>query len=221
MKKYLNKEYILLYYILLITGIYPVLFLPESMPGKLSPYYSVLCHYVAVFLFFGVVPMFIVKFVFHEKIRDYGWNLNNFKTGLRLILIVVPILAVVIWFSAKDPDFVKEYPLAKSINSSWRSLMIMETGYLLYYIGWEFLFRGFIIFGLMSIKKCPLIIPIAIQTLATTLIHFNKPHSEIILALVSGLVLGYYVYKYKTIWFALFIHFAAGIMMDLFILVRN
>lgn len=221
MKNQQNKEYFILFYILIITGIYPVFFLPDKIALYFSRYSAVLFHYSIIFIFFGLIPMLVLKFVFKEKLTEYGLNFNNFKAGLKFIIIVLPLLAVLIWLSVKDPAVMSEYPLAKSISQSCRLFLIMEFFYLLYYIGWEFFFRGFTVLGLMKLKKYPLVIPIIIETMASTLLHYSKPTGEIFLSLIAGLILGWTVYKYKTIWFAVCIHFFAGLMMDIFVIIRN
>lgn len=223
MTKFLNKQNFILLYLTIITGLYAIFLTPSKIEGlfQLNQLHAVIVHYSSVFLFFFLIPAFILKYYFKDNLTDYGLNFNNFRAGLKIIAILLPILLIGLYFSAKDPAFIKEYPLAKSIKTSIHLFIIIQLFYLLYYVGWEFLFRGFTIFGLMNLKKYPLLIPIVIQTMASTLLHYTKPNGEIFLAIVGGFVFGFLVYKYKTIWFTIVLHWIVGIFLDLFIIIRN
>ncbi len=214
-KKHIDDSSIILVYVTIITGLYPLFMLPDKISHifNLGQFNSVVLHYLSVFVFFFLIPAVIIKFIFHKNLREYGLNFFNLKKGIIFIGIVLPILFVSIWVSSFQSPFQMEYPLAKAIIYNRKLFIVMEFFYLLYYVGWEFLFRGFIIFGL---KKYGILVPIAIETSISTILHYTKPGGEIFLALIAGFLLGYYTYKYKTIWFAVLLHWSVGILMDLF-----
>ena len=218
MNKVLNKENFILLYLTLITGAYPIFFIPSKIQvlTHFSRYHSVLFHYFLVFTFFFLVPAILLTYRYHEALSQYGLNFKEKIKGIKFILIVMPLLFVLIFFAAKQPEIINEYPLAKVKVGSM--LLIMELFYLLYYVGWEFLFRGMILFGL---KKYNLIFLLVLSTIPSTLLHYSKPTGEIVLAIVAGFILGYYVYKYKTLWFAILIHWLVGLMTDLIVILRN
>ncbi len=221
MKKFLhNKENIILLYLTIITGIYPVFITHDRLMKilNISSFIAVISHYLLVFFFFFVLPAIIIKFVFKEKLKEYGFNFKNFNKGIKFIIIVLPILVALIWFSSFQKEFQTEYPLSKEVIGVLHKFVIIEIVYLFYYIGWEFLFRGFVLFGLE--KKLGLWLAIMIQTIPSTLLHYTKPSGEIILSLIAGFVLGYYVLKYRSVSFAIIIHWIAGIMMDSFVILH-
>ncbi|MBU1076356.1 MAG: hypothetical protein KKH98_03635, partial [Spirochaetes bacterium] len=152
MKKYLNKENFILFYTLVITGLYPVFLQPARLSSFCSPLCAVLLHYFLIFVFFGMIPMSILKLVFKEDLKEYGLNFNNRAAGWKFILVVLPVLALLIWLSAGSSEMAEEYPLFKGMARNYKLFFLVEFFYLLYYIGWEFLFRGFIIRGLMKLK---------------------------------------------------------------------
>jgi len=220
MKEFLqNRENRVLLYVTLVTALYPIFMTYKKLMSifSVNSFYGVILHYFSVFIFFFVVPIFILK-LYKEKPGDYGLNFNNFFSGIKIILIFLPIVFVLIWISSYQKDFQVEYPLTKSIICSFKGFVIIESIYLLYYIGWEFLFRGFLLFGLA--KKFGIWIAIMIETIPSTILHYNKPPGEIILAVIGGFILGYYALKYKTIFFAVIIHWAAGLMMDGFVILH-
>ncbi len=220
MKEFLqNKENRILLYLTLVTAIYPICMTYKKLMAifSVNSFYAVILHYLSVFILFFAIPLFILK-LYKEKPSDYGLNFKNFSSGLKLILIFMPIIFILIWISSYQKDFQVEYPMTKSIIGSLKGFIIVESIYLLYYIGWEFLFRGLVLFGLA--KKNGIWIAIMIETIPSTILHYNKPSGEIILALIAGFILGYYALKYKTIFFAIAIHWAAGLMMDGFVILH-
>lgn len=217
MRKFLqDKDNIILLYLCFITGIYPV-FMTHIKLMKLfavSCFNAVIIHYLLVFGFFFVIPAIIVKYGFRENLKEYGLCFKNFTKSIKFIIIVLPLLFILIWVSSFQKEFQSEYPLAKEIIGTSYKFVIVEICYIFYYIGWEFLFRGFTLLGLE--KRLSPAIAIMVQTIPSTLLHFNKPEGEIILALITGFVLGYYVLKYRNIAFAILVHLSAGLMMDIF-----
>jgi membrane protease YdiL (CAAX protease family) len=220
MKNYLqkNKIELILIYVALVTTIYPIFLIPQKIEKyfRLNDFISTIIHYLAVFFLFFVIPSLIIKFKFKENLKCYGFTFENFLKFLKIILIFLPFLIFLIWLSSFQKDFQTEYPLAKSIISQKSKIFVIELFYLLYYIGWEFLFRGFLLFGLE--KKFGEKNAIFIQTIISVLLHYTKPAGEILLALIAGILLGYFVRKYKTIFPAILIHFIAGISMDIFVI---
>lgn len=220
MKIRIGKDNFILFYLMSVTSLYPVLFAPDRVQALwgLARYPAVLIHYSLVFLFFFLFPALVLSLVYKEKLRDFGVNLKARREGLRFIFILLPILFLLVFLSSRSRDFVHEYPLAKVSASATGLIILMEFFYLLYYTGWEFLFRGMVMLGL---KKHPLPVLLALQTIPSVLLHYSKPAGEIILALAAGILLGIFVYKHKTVWFALLLHFLTGVMTDLLVLARN
>jgi len=221
MRKFLqNKENIILLYLCIITGIYPV-FMTHTKLMKLfalSSFNAVIIHYLLVFVFFFVIPAIITKYKFRENLKEYGLCFRNFSKSIKFIMIILPVLFILIWLSSFQKEFQTEYPLAKEIIGTPYKFLIIEICYIFYYIGWEFLFRGFTLLGLE--KRLGSVVAVMVQTIPSTLLHFNKPAGEIILALIAGFVLGYYVLKYRNIIFAIFVHLSAGLMMDIFTIIH-
>ena len=97
------------------------------------------------------------------------------------------------------------------------NLWIYEIAYvLLYYIAWEFFFRGFILFGLKT--KFGAINAILIQTISSCLVHIGKPEGEIIGSIIVGVIFGVIVLRTRSIWYVVLLHAAIGVLTDLFII---
>jgi membrane protease YdiL (CAAX protease family) len=70
--------------------------------------------------------------------------------------------------------------------------MAYSLFYLLYYLGWEFFFRGYMQFGLR--RRLGDWNAILIQTLASCLLHIGKPDTEIFSSILGGIVWGMVVF---------------------------
>ena len=84
-----------------------------------------------------------------------------------------------------------------------------------YMLGWEFLFRGFMLFGLEEKFKEGSII---IQMIPFVLLHFGKPEIETISKIFTGLLWGYICYRGKSFWPAYIMHIVVNISNKAFVL---
>jgi len=217
------KEYILLLSAPILLTIYRYYFysdnfvdyFPKFANNPILDYYSNIFQFAGFFGLMFVIPVLLVKYVFKERLSDYGLSLGNYKLGLKWLL-ALPIIAIVLFFAVKSPDISSEYPLAKSIIANRGLIFSYELAYLLlYYIAWEFFFRGFLIFGLAP--KFGAVNAILIQTISSCLIHIGKPVGEIIGSIIVGVLFGLIAFKTKSIWYLVILHAAIGILTDLFV----
>lgn len=193
-------------------------FFPELASSN-RPFVSIypsLYNYVFGLIVLGLIPMLIVKVGFKESLRDYGLQLGNWRFGLAVLPFGILIFVMMSWFSAADPLFQAEYPLSSGAGDSPLHIVLHEGGYLLYYIGFEFLFRGFMLFGLR--KEMGDWNAILIQTLASTVIHIGKPFPETMSAIVGGIVFGVFVLRCRSIYYQLVLHWTLGVSLNLFII---
>jgi membrane protease YdiL (CAAX protease family) len=87
--------------------------------------------------------------------------------------------------------------------------------YLVYYLGWEFLFRGFMLFGLEG--RCGAVLAILVQMIPSAIVHIGKPASESFAAIAAGLVFGYVAFRTRSILYPLLLHAIVGIGTDVFV----
>lgn len=168
--------------------------------------------FLACFVLLGLIPLFIVKLVFRERLVDYGVTLGDRKRTLRNILFFAPVFVVAGYISANTPSVRAAYP----INPSAASMPIFHAlTYLAFYLGWEFHFRGFLQLGLRG--RLGDASALWVQVLASTLLHIGKPNEELIAAIFAGIFWGIIVYRTRSLLAGLTQHFALGISLDWFI----
>jgi membrane protease YdiL (CAAX protease family) len=186
----------------------------------------------AAFALWFVIPIILIKFPLKEKAKDFGFGLGDWKFGLKFLLLGMVVMIVPLYFTGKNPEFNTEYPLSRLAGKSLGWFLFWESSYLTYYIGFEFLFRGFMLFGLRA--RIGAWMAIAFETTVSTLIHIGmtahqvnglifvgKPEGETISAIVAGLVFGAVALRTRSFIWPLGLHWFVGIFTDFFSLYHS
>jgi membrane protease YdiL (CAAX protease family) len=181
-------------------------------------FYSTIYEYLTAFLLMFWVPYFVVKIIFKQKLCDFGFQTGNVRFGIRFVLICIPILIWSAYVGSANSAMQAEYPLAKSTMGHLDLFLTVESFYLLYYLSWEFFFRGFMLFGLE--KRFGSLAAILIQTIPSAIVHIGKPASESFGAIFAGLVFGYLAIRTRSIYYPLILHAVVGISTDIFVTMR-
>ena len=191
-------------------------FFPDMKSNPLFDFYGAIYQYAFFFFFMFIIPFVFIKTKMKKSMKDFGFGIGDKKFGLIFLVIVIPIIAVVIYFSAKMPDIQQEYPISKIIISRHDLVIWHELSYILfYYIAWEFFFRGFMLFGLKD--KFGGFNAILIQTIASCLIHLGKPSGETLGSIFYGVLFGAIALRTRSIWYVLIAHIVTGVLTDLFV----
>ncbi|MFH1037793.1 MAG: CPBP family glutamic-type intramembrane protease [PVC group bacterium] len=179
---------------------------------------------VTLILFF-FLPILIIKNAFHEKPGDYGWQVGDRKAGWLSLTWGVPLVLAMAWLSSGQPAFRDQYPLFISRLDDFplkgqniTVFILYEFTYIFYYIGWEFFFRGFVLFGLQG--RLGVIGALLFQAVISTLLHASKPLPELIAAFPGGVIFGLVVLRCRSLRSVIFAHWLLGFSLDLFILLR-
>lgn len=137
------------------------------------------------------LPMNRIAYVF-------GW------TGI-LGALVIPLA----FLSARKEKNLVNYPQIRS--KSWSKLTIFQTltGWAVYLLGYEFLFRGILFFPLLN--ALGLWTTIGINTAMYSLSHAPKGLDETIGAIPLGVVLCILTYTSGNIWIAFLVHWLMAI----------
>ena len=171
--------------------------------------------FVGALLLLGLLPALIVKLVFREKLVDYGVGLGNRLRTVRTFLIFAPVVLLIAYLSAGSASLASEYPINHLARVSGWGFTLHALTYLLFYLGWEFQFRGFMQHGLKELMGATN--ALLVQVLASVLLHLGKPVSEIYAAIAGGLLWGLLAYRSRSLLSGMLQHFLLGIALDWFI----
>lgn len=183
-------------------------------------YWKIIYHNLMAFLLFLVIGAIFVKLCLKDNLKDY-FQIGNYKFGLKILLIASLIVPIICLLTLLDKSMCNTYPLINfHTYNKWWQISLYFVSYILYYFGWEFLFRGI---ALKNTKeKLGIIGAILFSTLISSLIHtsiggFGKPMIETLSAIPAGLIFGFITYKSNSIYYSLYTHILVGILTDIFI----
>jgi uncharacterized protein len=192
----------------------------ESLAGRFvlcsdSQMTAAVCNFLGALLLMGVLPALIVKFVFREKLSDYGVCLGDRVRTVRSFLVCAPGITLIAYLAARNPSFWKEYPINHNAGSSPQMFALHALTYLMYYIGWEFQFRGFMQHGLQASMGTAN--ALSVQIMASVIVHIGKPTGEIYGSIIGGLIWGILAFRTRSLLSGLLQHAMLGILLDWFI----
>jgi membrane protease YdiL (CAAX protease family) len=176
--------------------------------GSTAYRYAVAC------LTLGVLPALIIKLVFHDRLGGYGLGRGDARYNLLFVLLGALVVIPLGYISSRNPEFRALSPQLHCARGS-ASLFLLSSGlYLLYYVGYEVFFRGYLLFGIEKrLGPWPAIL---ITTMTTTLVHITRPAGEYAAALIAGFIFGYVALRTRSIWGVLALHFITGVSLDFF-----
>jgi len=123
----------------------------------------------------------------------------------------------IVWFVSTDSDFVQTYPQLNDVKYSWYLFLIFESGILLYMVAWEFIWRGFLLFGLESKFGYYAVL---FQMIPFVILHNGKPAIETFGAIIAGLALGILALRTRSILYCIITHASVMFFIDLISVLR-
>lgn len=150
-------------------------------------------------LLYLIIPLLIVLVLFREHPREYGFRIGDWKRGLTYTLIGVVIMAPVIYFLGHDNDSMRRYYDDLLIGLPWTTLLDL--------FGWEFFFRGWILFGYAR-KFGPE--ALWLQAVPFAMAHIGKPEIETLSTIFGGFAFGWVAWRTKSFLYPFLIHWFIG-----------
>lgn len=167
-----------------------------------------------------LVPALVVQHVFRQKLANFGLSLpENMSKAVKLgAVITLVFLPIMFWFS-KQASFQDYYAIKDSLLV-FTVLSLLING--IYYFAEEFMFRGFLLFGLFfglgnRLGSRNLLHSFWIVNLLFAFFHLSKPLPEVFLAFFLGISLSYLSYKTKSFIPAVVVHFILAFILNLLI----
>jgi membrane protease YdiL (CAAX protease family) len=178
-----------------------------------------LLYFFLFFAMFLAVPAVLILLASDEPFRALaaaGMTSGNVRRGSALVCIGAPLAVFAAFVGSHDPVMRAQYPFSKLVCASARKLAIYETAYIfLYYLPWEFLFRGLLFFPL--VPAIGLVPALAVQTALSTIYHFGHPDTEIFAALGAGFLFGWIAYATGSFLYPAVLHALVGVSTDVFL----
>ncbi len=145
-------------------------------------------------LLYLVIPMLVVLLVFRENPARYGFTLGDWKVGLLLTLLGIILIAPVLWLVGRG-GAMESYYHAQLGGLPWNTFLDL--------FGWEFFFRGFILFAYAR-KFGPE--ALWLQAVPFALAHIGKPEVETLSTIFGGFAFGWVAYRTRSFVYPFLIH---------------
>ncbi len=163
------------------------------------------------------LPLVLIWLVHRGRARDYGLGLGRWRFWLPVaaVIFLIQVLVVAFWLR-HDPAYIRRYPSFAPARAGGVLFWTWESSRFLYMLGWEFMFRGYLLF---SLERRIGYLALAVQTVPFVMWHIvgHKPISEIYFTVVSGLLSGLFVLVCRSVWPVILLHAFGAILLDIFL----
>ncbi|MCS7191467.1 MAG: CPBP family intramembrane metalloprotease [Armatimonadetes bacterium] len=154
--------------------------------------------------FCGLLLPLGVSLALGLKAKDLGLRLGDWRFGIASILLGLLIMFGFGLWASFQTEFQAYYSMIVSFHKS--SPFLFWLSLFAYMIGWEFLFRGFLLFGIagkpteneLLPKKLKVWAAIGFSTLLFGLSHWGKPFPELVGSFLAGVILCLIAWRTKS-----------------------
>jgi membrane protease YdiL (CAAX protease family) len=149
-----------------------------------------------------------IVIVLRRNPLDFGLRFGDFRAWGWYVLFTL-VIALPVLFAVSGMASLEEYYTRPDLD-----LLTYTATTIVYLFSWEFIFRGFLLFGL---KEKLGMLSIVIQMIPFVILHFGKPGIEVVSTIFTGLWFGYICYRGNSFWPAFIIHVVINISFIIFI----
>ena len=190
MIRYLLGEKLVFDWKVITITIVSTLLLTADSYHRLTPY-----KYWDRVILYLIIPLIIIVLLFRENPREFGFTLGDWKAGLLLTVIGVLFMAPIIYYLGSGNESMKSYYQPYTAGLPWTTFLDL--------IGWEFLFRGWILFGYARKFGHE---ALWLQAVPFAIAHIGKPEVETLSTIFCGFAFGWVAYRTKSFVWPFLIH---------------
>ncbi len=193
----------LLYWYLSSSGTIRRFFI-DKIGQERALFWHVLYQKLTGFVILGILPGICIYYTDQASFSDYGINTMNIRTSLYWVGILGVVIFCVNFFLARRPSNLEQYPQIRKKEWSIGTLIGGGFGWLIYLLGYEFLFRGVLLFG--SLKVMDSWLAISLNVLLYAIAHLPKGKLETFGSVPFGLLVCLFTVSTGNIWTAFGLH---------------
>jgi membrane protease YdiL (CAAX protease family) len=145
---------------------------------------------------YTVLPLIVIVLVFRENPKEYGLRLGDWKAGLIITVGAIVISAPILYWA------VKASPALQSFYAN-RFTPLFFIPILVEMIGWEFITRGFLLFGYEKRFGGN---ALWLQAVPFALAHLGKPSLETFSTIFGGFAFGWVAWRTRSVLYPFLIH---------------
>ncbi len=171
------------------------------------------------FLFLGLLPAVVILSRLTIQLSDIGVSLKNVVQSIYWIAGLSAVIVLINFFAARKPDNLRVYPQIRIQEWSPKILALSSLGWFVYLLGYEFLFRGVLLF--LSLPLLGYWPAIFLNVSIYAFVHMPKGWKETIACIPLGFILCVLTLETGTIWIAFFAHLALALSNEYFSIFFN
>lgn len=149
--------------------------------------------------YYLLLPLLVIWLGFRERPAAFGFQWGNWREGGLWVLGACVGMGLILWIVARTPAMLGYYD-ARAPRQVWQ--LIYVTGIDL--LGWEFIWRGFMLFGLARILGVGP--AIWIQAIPFAFMHLGKPEIETLTTIFGGAAFGFIAWRTQSFAYPFMIH---------------
>ena len=142
-----------------------------------------------------IIPLLFIVFVFRDDPRQYGFTFGDWKAGLVITAIAIILIAPVLYFVSHGDMAMQNYYKSLLNGLPWNTAIDL--------FGWEFFFRGFILFYYARKFGAE---ALWLQAVPFALAHISKPEIETLSTIFGGFAFAWVAYRTRSFVYPFLIH---------------
>ena len=150
-------------------------------------------------LLYLAIPLLITLILFRENPKEYGFSFGDWKLGLTYTLLGIFIMTPIIYFLGSGDASMQKYYERFLPGLPWTTFLDL--------IGWEFFFRGWILFAYSRKFGHE---ALWLQAVPFAIAHISKPEIETLSTIFGGFAFGWVAWRTKSFIYPFLIHWFIG-----------
>lgn len=150
-------------------------------------------------IYYLVIPLLVIVLLLWERPSNYGFQIGDWQEGLKWVALGCLGMTLILWFVARSAGMQGYYNARAPENPLF---LIYITGVDL--LGWEFIWRGLVLFALAkTLGPGPAIF---IQAIPFAFMHLGKPEIETLSTIFGGAAFGFVAWRSDSFIYPFLIH---------------
>jgi len=145
------------------------------------------------------IPLLITLLIFKESPSKYGFQFGEWRVGLTLTALAILLITPILWWLVRADSGMQNYYKNLASGLPWNTFLDL--------LGWEFLFRGWLLFGYARKFGAE---ALWLQAVPFAIAHVGKPEIETLSTIFGGFAFGWVAWRSKSFLYPFLIHWYIG-----------
>jgi len=150
-------------------------------------------------LLYLFIPLLVIALVFRENPKNYGFQLGDWRVGLTLTASGIILMTPILWWLTRSNSGMQSYYDGYLAGLPWNTFLDL--------LGWEFFFRGWLLFGYARKFGSD---ALWLQAVPFAIMHVGKPEIETLSTIFGGFAFGWIAWRSKSFLYPFLIHWYIG-----------